>query len=152
MATDPLNQWGRVIRSWAISKGWRSDDHNTRTVGEDCALIVSEVSEMLEAYRDNKDTSAVWYTYTVEVSGVKFPNMNRDQLCILLGCEDDELDDHIDELNLKAKPEGFGPELADTLIRLFDVGAQYGLDIEALVREKMEHNRPRPHLHGCKNL
>lgn len=37
------------VFSWCELKGWEPD--NTRTFGDECALIHSEVSEALEAYR-----------------------------------------------------------------------------------------------------
>lgn len=46
------------------------------------------------------------------------------------------------------KPEGFGYELADVLIRTLDLAGALGLDIGALVVEKLEYNKTRPHKHG----
>jgi NTP pyrophosphatase (non-canonical NTP hydrolase) len=40
------------VTAWAVSKGWEPDPN--RTFGDECALIHSEVSEALEAYRDWK--------------------------------------------------------------------------------------------------
>lgn len=42
----------------------------------------------------------------------------------------------------------FAEEIADTIIRLLDMCKGYGIDIDAEVREKMNRNRERPHLHG----
>lgn len=48
------------------------------------------------------------------------------------------------------KPEGFTVELADTLIRIFDMCAAYELDLEDALRTKMEFNKSRPYRHGNK--
>ena len=48
------------------------------------------------------------------------------------------------------KPCGFGIELADCIIRIFDACAQLNIDIETAVMEKMEYNKSRPYLHGRK--
>lgn len=46
------------------------------------------------------------------------------------------------------KPEGFGIELADAVIRLLDTADTLGLDIEKLVALKMNYNEGRPYKHG----
>ena len=48
------------------------------------------------------------------------------------------------------KPEGFTVELADTLIRIFDMWAAYELDLEDALKTKMEFNKSRPYRHGNK--
>lgn len=48
------------------------------------------------------------------------------------------------------KPEGFPTELADVVIRVFDLAEALGIDIEAAVLQKMEYNATRPHRHGGK--
>ncbi len=45
------------------------------------------------------------------------------------------------------KLEGFAVELADSIIRTFGFMAELGLDIDCVVREKMNFNSTRPHLH-----
>lgn len=48
------------------------------------------------------------------------------------------------------KPEGFGVELADAVIRIADLAEKCGLDLGALIRLKMRYNATRPHRHGKK--
>lgn len=50
------------------------------------------------------------------------------------------------------KPEGVPSELADVLIRVFDICARYGIDIGKAVIEKMVFNEHRPYRHGNKLL
>lgn len=161
--TEPVNRLSipnlqRRIREWAISKGWRDPNKLTRSFGDDMALLVSEVSEALEAFREHAEPNYVWYTYTVEVEHptrgkVKFKDVTREQLFVLLDCEtDDELDYLIEDMNLAAKPEGVGPELADVAIRLFDVCEQYGIPLEKEIDIKMNHNDTRAYKHGGKHL
>ncbi len=54
---------------------------------------------------------------------------------------------HYTETN---KPDGFAIELADTIIRLLDLAAHLGLDMEALIAEKHAYNLTRPIRHGGK--
>ena len=46
------------------------------------------------------------------------------------------------------KPEGFGVELADAIIRILDLCEHLGIDMETLLTEKNEYNRTRPYRHG----
>lgn len=46
------------------------------------------------------------------------------------------------------KPLGFSTELADAIIRILDACGAYGIDIDAVLLEKMEYNKTRPPMHG----
>lgn len=46
------------------------------------------------------------------------------------------------------KPEGVGIEIADALIRIFHWADTFGVDLEALIQEKLAYNRTRPARHG----
>lgn len=46
------------------------------------------------------------------------------------------------------KPEGFRFELADAVIRIFDLAEWCGVDMESAMREKMEFNKTRPLKHN----
>ncbi len=48
------------------------------------------------------------------------------------------------------KPEGFGVEIADTIIRLLDLCAYRDINIEQIVFEKLEYNLTRGKRHGNK--
>lgn len=50
------------------------------------------------------------------------------------------------------KPEGIPVELADAVIRVFDMCGKYGIDIETAIITKQEYNRTRPERHGGKVL
>lgn len=49
-----------------------------------------------------------------------------------------------------AKPEGYGVELADAIIRLLDLCAYKELDIGRIIDEKLAYNLTRGHRHGNK--
>lgn len=97
------------------ANGWFEDD---RTVGDDIALLHSEVSEMLEAYRD--------------------------------GGLGDQTAERVDETPVK--PEGFGSEAADVLIRLLDTCKRRGINLAWEFERKLEFNSTRGHKHGGKVL
>ena len=46
------------------------------------------------------------------------------------------------------KPEGVPMELADIVIRCFDMADYYGIDLESAILEKFEFNKTRPYKHG----
>lgn len=48
------------------------------------------------------------------------------------------------------KPEGIPSELADVVIRIFDICDYYGIEIEKVLLEKHEFNKTRPYKHGGK--
>lgn len=57
----------------------------------------------------------------------------------------------IDETYVKdGKPEGVPIELADAVIRIFDIAGIYGIDIDAAITQKQTFNRTRPFRHGGK--
>lgn len=102
------------------ANGWFEE---ARTVGDDIALLHSEVSEMLEAYRETGLDDATR-------GDVGVPDR-------LLG---------------PVKPEGFGSECADVLIRLLDTCKRRGVDLEYEFNRKVEFNATRGHRHGGKRL
>lgn len=48
------------------------------------------------------------------------------------------------------KPEGFGVELADAVIRILDLCGYLGIDLEAEIELKHNYNATRPYRHGGK--
>lgn len=51
-----------------------------------------------------------------------------------------------------AKPEGVPSEIADVVIRCLDFADLYGIDLEAMIAEKIAYNGTRGHRHGGKVL
>lgn len=109
---EMLSEAQERVRRINEANGWFESD---RTVGDDVALIHSEASEMLEAYRDG---------------GL------GDQTASTPG----------------AKPEGFGSEAADVLVRLLDTCERRGIDLGFEVERKLAYNATRGHRHGGKLL
>lgn len=103
-----LKQLGREILAINEANGWditqTGDWQGTEyKIPAKLALITSEVSEALEAYR-------------------------------------------------KDDMENFAEELADALIRILDLSAGLGLDMDTAVREKLEKNKTRGYRHGGKRV
>lgn len=49
------------------------------------------------------------------------------------------------------KPEGFGIELADCVIRIMDTCEYYGIDLEEMISIKSNYNKTRSYRHGGKS-
>lgn len=118
-----LGMQEEVVRN-TKEKGWYDTD---RSFGDDIALLHSEVSEALEAYRDH-GTESMQEHYDVRCIDDK-----RDCVCT-------------------PKPLGVGSEFADVLIRLLDSCARYGIDLAAEYEAKTAFNRTRPYRHGGRAL
>lgn len=135
------------IREWAVEKGWRGEGSAPVTFGDTMALLHSEVSEALEAYRDHGLADA---TESVDDPG-----------CLVCG-RDNRNGTHaaLEKFGhlghpfrpYLAKPEGVGSEFADVLIRLLDDCDRWGVDIAAEYERKMAYNRTRSYQHGGRRL
>lgn len=99
---------------WQISEdhGWH--DKSGTTFGDRIALIHSEASEALEAFRHTGQPQETWFDGD--------------------------------------KPEGVPSELADVMIRVFDLCQIHGIDIADAIASKMAYNRTRPYRHGGKAI
>jgi NTP pyrophosphatase (non-canonical NTP hydrolase) len=106
------------------AKGWYD---TPVSFGEAMALLHSEVSEALEAWRE-------WGT--------------EDAIEAFVPGSIGALTSVIDP----PKPEGVGSEFADVLIRLLDYCSRFDVDLAAEYERKMRYNRTRPYRHGGKPL
>lgn len=56
------------------------------------------------------------------------------------------------EVVSRLKPEGFPVELADAVIRIFDLAEFLEIDLEENITMKMKYNQERPYKHGGKTV
>lgn len=109
-------------------KGWHDDG---RSVGDEMALLHSEVSEALEEFRHGRMETK--YEYSV-----------RGQ--VVVNSKPTDVDGNL------GKPVGFPSEMADILIRLLDDCERHGIDLVEEFRRKMAYNHTRAHRHGGKAI
>ncbi len=114
-----LKELVKAAHSNAKAHGWwDGDSHN---IPEKLALVHSEISEALEEIRNGIPPTKTYYRRDVSSTGA------------ISYCE---------------KPEGFGVELADAVIRIADLCGYLGIDLEETVHLKHSFNLTRPYKHG----
>jgi NTP pyrophosphatase (non-canonical NTP hydrolase) len=104
-------------------------------------LIVSEISEALESYRDPASDDVI-----------QVPSGVVEGLLKGVGVEHDIATEKLLALYEKwlAKPKGFDVEIADAFIRLADLCGALDIDIEDAIQRKHAFNKTRPKMHGRK--
>lgn len=119
-----LNNLSRQIYEGNKHRGF---DVSKENVGQTLMLIVSELAEALEADRKNKHAKMEAFEFRSE-----------DRKC----SEDFKCD--FQEL-IK---DSFEDEIADAIIRLFDLCGGLNIDIERHIKLKLEYNETREYKHG----
>lgn len=129
-----INELAEKIHANARNKGFFDAEKN---IGEMLCLIHSEVSEALEADRKNYYTNLKedWY-----LKGLADPNYGA-------SFNGDESFKNEFEKSVK---NTFEDELADIMIRVMDLAAFKGIDLESHIKAKMRYNAMREHKHGKK--
>lgn len=133
-----LNTLAKNIFEQNKAKGFWPDNPNDRNVGELLMLIVSEAAEALEASRDGK------YANPIDVAQLEMIESH-------IGLYPDNKEYYekqwVDFFKANIK-NSFEDEIADTIIRLFDLCGAKGIDIEWHIAKKLRYNKTRPHKHG----
>lgn len=118
-----LNEWANRAYQASVEKGFY--EHPVE-VGTKLMLIVSELSEALEAHRKGRKAN-------IECFG-EFSDFNRP-----------ENDAFSFESTIK---DTFEDEIADAVIHIFGLCGSMGIDLDWYVRNKMHYNSLREYKHG----
>jgi len=122
-----LNDAAQQIHAAARNKGFWDSERETGTL---LMLCVSELSEALEADRENRFAKLEHYEenmkgYTPENSPLSFESLFT--------------------MDIK---DTFEDEIADTVIRILDLCGARGIDIERHINLKLKYNATRERMHG----
>lgn len=151
-----LNDYADEIHGQAEASGfWPPEGRN---FGEMIALMHSELSEALEAHRNGQQNH--FHEFKIPHPEQPLPEYVRQPMRRLAeniehAARTGEPTHPIPELDRQdltraglIKPEGVAVELADALIRILDTMHSLGVDIDAIVQEKMSYNASRSFKHG----
>ena len=116
-----LREWQKIVHLLNIEKGFY--DEPGPHIDQQLLLAVGELVEAQNELRAGHVPAEVYYK--------TYPFHNQPGL-----------DHHGD------KPEGFGIELADAVIRIMDISESVGVDLEACIELKHAYNETREHKHG----
>jgi hypothetical protein len=128
-----INEIMTDIHRNAVAKGFWENDN----IGEKLMLVVSELSESLEAHRSNKhaDLDEYYRRASEIINSYKDPNNDLTE------------EDFIMLFKHRIK-DTFEDEIADTVIRLFDLCKRLDIDIETHIKLKHAYNKTRPYKHN----
>jgi len=132
-----INELAREIYENNKAKGFYDSPKN---IGEMLCLIHSEVSEALECDRKNK--------YYTDLLSRQRQHGEGEKTRTLYESLDILADNMFFESFEKLVKDSFEDELADVMIRVMDLAAYKGIDIEKHILLKMRYNSLRPHKHG----
>jgi|SRR5690242_9056437 len=131
-----INELAKQVHQNAKDHGFFDKEKN---IGEMLCLIHSEVSEALEADRKGSYYDPIeeqkWY-----IQGMANKNYGKT-------FNDDSFFKEQFENRVK---NSFQDELADIVIRVMDLAAFKGIDLEAHIKAKIRYNSLREHKHGKK--
>ena len=116
-----LNEYAKYIHENNKAKGFWDKE---RYVGELLMLVVTELSEALEAHRENRFANIYLFDLNTK-EGVPFEQSFK--------------------TNIK---DTFEDEIADAIIRFLDMCNALDIDIEKHIELKVKYNQTRPRLHG----
>lgn len=142
--TAALNFIQKDIFDTAEASGWHE---RVREMPEIIALIHSEASEALEAFREGMEPDDCQYRYKVDAIDPD-PSFEDGEYCYttLPVMED------VEGNTIYGKPEGIASEMADIIIRVLDASEELGIPTIRVMLEKMRFNKTRSYKHGGKRV
>lgn len=129
----------KEIHANNVEKGFWDKPRNK---GEVLMLVVSELSEALEADRENR-----YYNSETRLKLNKDTSLNGSGWAFDIVDSDNEA--WVNWFRSEIK-DTFQDEIADAAIRIFDIAEGFGFDLEQHILAKLRYNKSRLKMHGKK--
>lgn len=126
-----LNELAKEIHSGNVKRGFWEGKYEIGTL---LMLCVSELSEALEADRKDRFADLEAYEECEKANDI----LETDKEVYMISSFENLIKDTFED------------EIADTMIRLFDLSAGLGIDIEKHIELKLKYNSTRQRKHGKK--
>jgi NTP pyrophosphatase (non-canonical NTP hydrolase) len=131
VTTENLTEFSKDIHKGNVKRGFYDDPKEIGTV---LMLIVTELAEAMESYRGNN-----------RLGSGRLASLEWDSLDNTLN--EDFSQEDINQFRAVVK-DTFEDEIADTIIRLFDLCGWMNIDIHKHIILKLKYNSTRPYKHG----
>lgn len=126
-----LNEFSKQVYEGNKLRGF---DVSKENIGQTLMLVVSELAEALEADRKNR-----------------YANLEVFEACMTAdNINEGDMDLYIKQSFQETIKDTFEDEIADSLIRIFDLCGGLEIDIERHIEYKLEYNSKREFKHGKK--
>lgn len=135
-----VNELKREVHKTAVEHGWWDIDGGNRNMGEMMMLMVSEISEALESYRDSEPP--LWFKHNFGPDFMHGPDV--------FSKPHDAYSEGETFRGKLGKPEGIAAEFADVIIRILDTCEKLDIPITRALVVKHAYNKTRPYRHGGK--
>jgi NTP pyrophosphatase (non-canonical NTP hydrolase) len=120
--------------------------------------IMMTINDMMSKIHEDNVERGWWdgFKFPLDVQSQKDRSVVIEKLCLVHSELSEALEDvrHGHPLGGVhyeiTKPCGFPTEIADAIIRLLDLAAVCGIDMETVILEKLAYNRTRGHRYGGK--
>ena len=131
-----INESAQIVHRDMKAKGFWD---NERNVGELLMLVTSELGEAMEAHRNGRFADVERFDAKLRTSRI----INRDPSYV-----GDITPERAYEVAYCSCMKGFEEEIADAVLRLLDLSAGLGIDLEKHINAKARYNKGREVLHG----
>lgn len=116
-----ITEWMQTAYRTSQGKGFEAYEYGEAGIDRRLLLVVGELVEAQNELRNGHTPQEIYFHEENTIEYMPLP-----------------------------KPEGFPIELADAVLRIFNIASRYGIDLEHAITLKHHYNQTRPYKHGGK--